>query len=78
MTDREMATHKRINITIHPIELEKLDQIAKKNNETRSGMIARLIQEYDKKKNDRVFRVDPKDKEELKRLIKETVKDKVK
>ena len=42
-----MATHKRINITIHPIELEKLDRIAKKHNETRSGMIQRLIQSYD-------------------------------
>ena len=41
-----MATHKRINITIHPIELQKLDKIAEKHEETRSGMIARLIQEY--------------------------------
>ena len=40
-----MATHKRINITLHPIEIEKLDKIAKEHNETRSGMIARLIQE---------------------------------
>ncbi len=47
MTQDNMATHKRINITIHPIELEKLDQIAKKNQETRSGMIKRLIQEYE-------------------------------
>ena len=42
-----MATHKRINITIHPIELKKLDKIAASNNETRSGMITRLIQEYE-------------------------------
>ena len=41
-----MATHKRINITIHPIELEKLKKIAEKNNETISGMIQRLIQDY--------------------------------
>ena len=44
-----MATHKRINITLHPIELKELDRIAKENEETRSGMIARLIQEHDKK-----------------------------
>ena len=44
-----MATHKRINITMHPIELEKLDHIAKQNNETRSGMISRLIQNHDEK-----------------------------
>ena len=44
-----MATHKRINITIHPIELKKLDRIAKKHNETRSGMITRLIQNHDEK-----------------------------
>ena len=43
-----MAAYKRITITIHPIELEKLKQIAKKNDETISGMISRLIQNYDK------------------------------
>ena len=41
-----MVTHKRINITLHPIELKKLDKIAKQHNETRSGMITRLIQDY--------------------------------
>ena len=46
MNVSNMASHKRINITIHPIELEKLDKIAKDHNETRSGMIARLIQNY--------------------------------
>lgn len=46
-----MATHKRINITMHPIELEKLDRISKKHQETRSGMIARLIQEYAESKD---------------------------
>jgi len=46
MNDRNMASHVRINITIHPIELEKLDKIAKQHNETRSGMIQRLIQKY--------------------------------
>ena len=45
-----MATHKRINITLHPIELEKLDRIADKHQETRSGMLARLIQEFDDNK----------------------------
>lgn len=44
--NENMATHKRINITIHPIELRRLDLIAKENEETRSGMISRLIQEY--------------------------------
>jgi len=42
-----MATHKRINITMHPIEIEKLDKIAKRYNESRSGMISRLIQWFD-------------------------------
>lgn len=41
-----MATHKRINITLHPEDLKKLDRIAKERDHTRSGMIARLIQEY--------------------------------
>ena len=45
-----MAIHKRINITLHPIEIEKLDKIAEKHQETRSGMIARLIQDYEVKK----------------------------
>ena len=44
-----MATRKRINITLHPIELKKLDGIAKKHKETRSGMLTRLIQEYEDK-----------------------------
>jgi len=42
-----MATYKRLNITMHPIEIEKLDKLAKKHNETRSGMIRRLIDAYD-------------------------------
>ena len=44
-----MANRKRIDITLHPIELEKLDRIRKKDNfkESRSGMIARLIQNYE-------------------------------
>lgn len=52
MTTDNMATHKRINITIHPIELKKLDEIVKENNETRSGMITRLIQNYQDKRTD--------------------------
>jgi len=49
MNDNNMATHKRINITLHPIEIEKLDKIAVEHNETRSGMIARLIQNFEEK-----------------------------
>lgn len=41
-----MATRRRINITLHPLEIKKLDNIAEENDETRSGMISRLIQEY--------------------------------
>jgi metal-responsive CopG/Arc/MetJ family transcriptional regulator len=44
-----MAAHKRLNISLHPLELKKLDEIAKKHEETRSGMLARLIQEYKEK-----------------------------
>lgn len=46
---RDMATHKRINITIHPIELKKLDELTKAHNETRSGMISRLIRNHNSK-----------------------------
>ena len=42
-----MSTHKRINITIHPIELDKIDKLAKKYGETRSGMISRIIQQFE-------------------------------
>jgi len=42
----KMSTHKKINISIHQIELDKLDRLKTKHNETRSGMITRLIQEY--------------------------------
>ena len=46
----DMATHKRLNISLHPLEIKKLDQIAKEYQETRSGAIARLIQEFQEKK----------------------------
>ncbi|MBW2003765.1 MAG: ribbon-helix-helix protein, CopG family [Deltaproteobacteria bacterium] len=42
----DMAAHKRVNISLHPEDLEKLDMIAKKRGYKRSPMIARLIQEY--------------------------------
>jgi len=41
-----MRTHKRLNITLHPDDIKKLDQLAKQRKHTRSSMIARLIQEY--------------------------------
>ncbi len=40
------VTKKRISISLHPIELAKLDRIADKYGETRSGMFTRLIQEF--------------------------------
>lgn len=40
-----MGIYKKIMITLHPLEIEKLKRIAKKKQETTSGMIARLIQE---------------------------------
>ena len=56
--------HTRIDITLHPEELEKLDRICKKRGylhkskkkddkiiPKRSTMIARLIQEYDESKD---------------------------
>ena len=46
MNEVNMATRKRINITMHPIELKKLDRIAEQYQETRSGMIERLIQKF--------------------------------
>jgi len=44
-----MATHKRLTITMHPLEIEKLKKIAKENQETVSGMITRFVMEYKKK-----------------------------
>ncbi len=44
-----MAVFKKITITLHPIEIKKLERIAKKNQETKSGMIARLIKDYNEK-----------------------------
>jgi len=41
-----MATHKKVTITLHPLEIEKLKKIAKSKGETFSGMIARLIHDY--------------------------------
>jgi len=42
----KMAVYKKMTITLHPKEIEKLERIRKRNEETKSGMIARLIQEY--------------------------------
>lgn len=44
--DNNMAIYQRLTITLHPIEIEKLDELAKEHQETRSGMIRRLIQEH--------------------------------
>lgn len=41
-----MASYKRLTITLHPIEIEKLKRITEDNQETISGMISRLIQGY--------------------------------
>lgn len=55
-TDENM-THKRLNITLHPEDIDKLDRICKnrdymkKGQPKRSTMIARLIQEYDENKD---------------------------
>ena len=44
-----MAVFKKVTITLHPIEIKKLETIAEQNQETKSGMIARLIKDYNKK-----------------------------
>jgi len=70
-----MATRKRINITMHPIELKKLDHIAKQYQETRSGMIERLIQGFKEYRDDKdigeltemsYYAPDKKDKDKVK------------
>ena len=53
----ENMTHKRLNITLHPEDIEKLDRICKKRDYLKNGkpkrstMISRLIQEYNENKN---------------------------
>ena len=42
----DMAIYKKITITLHPIEVKKLKEIAEKNKETISGMVSRLIKDY--------------------------------
>ena len=58
-----MAVYKKMTITLHPIEIEKLERIAKQNKETKSGMIARLIQEYPDVKRSLKKRLIPGSKE---------------
>jgi len=48
-TDKNM-TNKRLDITLHPEDIEKLDKIRKVRGYKRSTMIAKLIQEYEQKK----------------------------
>ena len=47
MCSNSMPT-KRLNITLHPEDIKRLDEIAKKRGYKRSSMIAKLIQEYNK------------------------------
>lgn len=55
MSIDENMTHKRLNITLHPEDIEKLDKICtdrdfmKDGKPKRSTMIAKLIQEYKEK-----------------------------
>jgi hypothetical protein len=56
VTKKNRTTKKRINISIHPIELAKLDQIADEYGETRSGMLTRIIQEFPKNKKMKYFK----------------------
>lgn len=53
MNSSRKAIRKRINITLHPIELKKLDKMANANEETRSGMLSRLIMGYGKETRQR-------------------------
>ena len=48
MSEENMATRKRINESLHPIEIQKLDEIADEYEETRSGMLTRIIQTFPK------------------------------
>lgn len=50
MTDKITMVTKRLNITLHPEDIERLDKIAKTRGYKRSSMIAKLIQEYNKVK----------------------------
>lgn len=50
-TRDEKMPHKRLNITLHPEDIKKLDRICKQRNYKRSTMIAKLIQEYDESKD---------------------------
>jgi len=47
--NERMATRKRVNITLHQEDIDKLDEICKQRNYKRSGMLSKLIQEYDYK-----------------------------
>jgi len=43
----DMATHKRMNISLHPNEIDKLSEIADIMNEDKSGALMRLILDCD-------------------------------
>jgi metal-responsive CopG/Arc/MetJ family transcriptional regulator len=49
MHQKETMPFKRIDITLHPEDLQKLDKIAKARGYSRSSMLAKLIQEYKEK-----------------------------
>lgn len=45
-----VVPYKRINITLHPDTLGKLDKLAEENQRSRSNMISFLIERADNKK----------------------------
>ena len=47
--NEDNMVHERLNITLHPEVIEKLDRICKNRGYRRSSMIAILIQEYEEK-----------------------------
>lgn len=58
----DMATHKKITITMHPIDIEELRKVAKENGETFSGMITRLLHYYKEREAFMLFSMKNKEK----------------
>ena len=44
--EEKKMVHKRVTVTLHPTEINRLEKIKKEMNENKSRTIARLIQQY--------------------------------
>jgi len=60
-----VATHRRLNISLHPIEIEKLERIKGILDEDTSGAISRLVIDANEEELKKKYPISKKHKKEI-------------